>query len=232
LCRSFRASRSAGLISIRQRGRTPPGAAPSPQRPCAHPLGPQARGVPRRKLEEAHTLFTRSASTRADGAFERHFRRFVAWPSHRRSSIRPEPPVKGRVSPTKENLMPRRQNQDPYAPPPMHHDRSGAVVRFAIIAALLGAAAWGYMTFAGQEQTALAPEPLQEEQMADAAGYAPAPETFAETQPAPQPPAARAPVVRRTQPAPAPVEPAPPPPVAAEPTTPAPIPPVDMPPSG
>ncbi len=52
--------------------------------------------------------------------------------------------------------MPRAP-QDPYAPPPRHRDGSGAVVRFALVAAMLGAAAWGYMAYRDQPQTALAP---------------------------------------------------------------------------
>jgi hypothetical protein len=59
-----------------------------------------------------------------------------------------------------------REPSDPYAPPPRHKERSGAVVRFAIIAALLGAAAWGYMEYAQQPQTALV-EPAQEQTLAD-----------------------------------------------------------------
>jgi hypothetical protein len=131
--------------------------------------------------------------------------------------------------------MPRRRDQDPYAPPPMHHDRSGPLLRFAIIAALLGAAAWGYLSFAGQEQTALAPEPVEEQQVADASDYAAPQETLPAAEPAPPAPASRAPAPRRAEPAPPPVEPDPeptPPPAAAPPTTPAPIPPVDVPPLG
>ena len=48
-----------------------------------------------------------------------------------------------------------RRDTDPYAAPPRHKERSGGVVRFAVIAALLGAAAWGYMEYAQQPQTAL-----------------------------------------------------------------------------
>ncbi len=74
--------------------------------------------------------------------------------------------------------MPEVRNQDPYATPPVKHDRTGAVVRIAIVAALLGAAAWGYVSFTGQEQAALVPEPAQE-QMADA-GYEVSPSTLPE----------------------------------------------------
>ncbi|MEZ6022914.1 MAG: hypothetical protein R3C16_05765 [Hyphomonadaceae bacterium] len=45
--------------------------------------------------------------------------------------------------------------KDPYAPPPRHRDRSGALVRLVILAALLGGAAWGYMAFVDRN-----PEPL------------------------------------------------------------------------
>ena len=37
--------------------------------------------------------------------------------------------------------------RDPYAPPPPPRERSGPILRFAIVAALLGAAAWAYMTY-------------------------------------------------------------------------------------
>lgn len=62
--------------------------------------------------------------------------------------------------------MPPEHQQDPYSPPPRHRERSGAIVRFAIIAALLGAAAWGYMEYQQQPQTALV-DPAAQEQMAD-----------------------------------------------------------------
>jgi hypothetical protein len=82
-----------------------------------------------------------------------------------------------------------RREKDPYAPPPRHRDSSGAVVRFAIIAALLGAAAWGYTEYAQQPQTALV-EPAEEQRMAES-GYAvttPAPpETATPTGQTPEP---------------------------------------------
>jgi hypothetical protein len=59
------------------------------------------------------------------------------------------------------------QQQDPYAPPPRHRERSGALVRFAIIAALMGAAAWGYMEYSQQPQTALVDPAAQEQSLAD-----------------------------------------------------------------
>jgi hypothetical protein len=63
----------------------------------------------------------------------------------------------------------RRDTHDPYAPPPPHKERSGAIVRFAIVAALLGAAAWGYMEYYHQPQSALV-EPANEQTVADS-GY-------------------------------------------------------------
>jgi hypothetical protein len=66
-------------------------------------------------------------------------------------------------------------DRDPYAPPPRHKDRSGAIVRVLIIAALIGAAAWGYMEFSQSQQTAGLTPPAQEQTLADAganAGYA------------------------------------------------------------
>lgn len=87
---------------------------------------------------------------------------------------------------------------DPYAPPPMHHDRSGALVRFVIVAALLGAAAWGYVSFMRGDQTAgLSPPAIEEEQVALNEDYVLPPAT-----PASEAPAAPAPVApRRSAPA-------------------------------
>jgi hypothetical protein len=120
----------------------------------------------------------------------------------------------------------------------MHHDRSGAVLRVAILALLLGGAVWGYTMFANQPQTPLVAETAQEQQMADA-GFAAAPETIPEatSESLPQAaPAAPAPQPRNTTRAPAaesPAEPVPPPSTSsAPPTTPTPIPPVDVPPAG
>jgi hypothetical protein len=130
--------------------------------------------------------------------------------------------------------MPKAQNNDPYAPPPMHHDHSGALVRIAIVAALLGAAAWGYTSFADREQTALVPEFAEEQQMADA-GSSTAPNTLPEATSESLPGAAPAPApapTRRIAPAEQPAaEPVPPPSTATTPTSPAPIPPVDAPPA-
>ncbi len=135
-----------------------------------------------------------------------------------------------------------KTNADPYAPPPMHHDKSGRVVRVALLGGLFGAAALGYAWMSGQEQTAsLIPEETpQAQQMADA-GYEASENTLPEAMPealpsAPAPaatPAPRrraAPVERAPAPAPSPepemVAPAP---VPAAPT---PLPPMDVPPPG
>jgi cytoskeletal protein RodZ len=129
--------------------------------------------------------------------------------------------------------MPKAQNQDPYAPPPMHHDRSGALVRIVIVAALLGVAVWGYASFTGREQTALVPEIAEQQQMADASSSA-APDTLPEATSESLPEAAPAPSApaRRTAPAAQqPAESVPPPSTATTPTSPAPIPPVDVPPA-
>ena len=132
--------------------------------------------------------------------------------------------------------MPNQTNTtDPYAPPPMHHDRSGGVLRVALLAVMLGAAGLGYAWFSGQETTPLVPV-AEEQQMADA-GYAVAPPVnpeaapeVAQPTPAPAPAQRRAARTERT-PAPAP-EPEPTPPAAAAPvpTTPTPLPPSDVPP--
>lgn len=137
-------------------------------------------------------------------------------------------------------------NADPYAPPPMHHDKSGRFVRVAILGGLLGVVALGYTWMASQPQTAsLVPEEVvQEQQMADA-GYQVSDNTLptgtAESLPPTPAPAATpapqrrsAPVERAPapEPTPAPEPEAVAPPPAAIPTAPTPIPPVDLPPSG
>jgi hypothetical protein len=134
--------------------------------------------------------------------------------------------------------MARKEQRDPYAPPPMHHDRSGAVLRIAILTLLLGGAIWGYTMFANQPQTPLEAETAQEQQLADAGGTTAAetlPEATSESLPPATPaPAAPARQPRRAAPAaaePAP-EPVPPPSTSSAPTTPTPIPPVDVPPAG
>lgn len=55
--------------------------------------------------------------------------------------------------------------RDPYAAPRRHRDHSGAVVRLAVIGALLAAAAWGYVEYNRQPQTALVP--IDQEQFAE-----------------------------------------------------------------
>lgn len=132
--------------------------------------------------------------------------------------------------------MPDTRERDPYTPPPMHHDRSGAVLRVAVLAAMLGAAGLGYAWFSQQPQTALVPEIVEDQQLADA-GYQITPEAVPTTAPetAPTPvatPAPRrrsAPVERTQEPLPEPDASPAPAPVPAAPT---PIPPVDMPPPG
>jgi len=98
---------------------------------------------------------------------------------------------------------------DPYDPPPRHRDRSGAVMRFVVIAALLGVAVWGYTSFSNSEGPGLT-APVEEEQVADA-GYAvtlePIPEGATEAAPANAPAPSPAP---HTTPAPS-AEPVPPP---------------------
>lgn len=133
--------------------------------------------------------------------------------------------------------MPEIKDRDPYTPPPMHHDKSGAVLRVAILAGLLGAAGMGYVWMQGQPQTALVPEVVEEQQMADA-GYRVDPTTIPEatsevTPPAPAaapaPQRRSAPVQREPEPL---VEPEPTPAPAPVQSTPTPLPPADLPPVG
>ncbi|UPT61535.1 MAG: hypothetical protein M0D54_14070 [Hyphomonadaceae bacterium JAD_PAG50586_4] len=68
------------------------------------------------------------------------------------------------------------QTNDPYAPPPRYKNKSGAMVRVALLAAMLAAAAWGYMTLQNAPRTALVAPAAEEQSFADAAGsqgYAP-----------------------------------------------------------
>ena len=53
--------------------------------------------------------------------------------------------------PQETEIMAKTDTTDPYAPPPMHHDRSGPVLRVALLAGLLGLAGLGYAWLAGQE---------------------------------------------------------------------------------
>lgn len=118
----------------------------------------------------------------------------------------------------------------------MHHDRSGGVVRVALLAVMLGAAGLGYAWFSGRETTPLVPV-AEEQQLADA-GYdiappaplAATPEAAAPT-PAPAPTRRRAAPERAPAPAPEP-EPTPPAAVTPVPTAPTPLPPMDTPPAG
>lgn len=70
--------------------------------------------------------------------------------------------------------MAERDTQDPYAPPPRHRDRSGALVRLVIVAGLLGAAAWGYTEFSRDAGPSLVAEQGQTQTLAERdsnAGY-------------------------------------------------------------
>jgi hypothetical protein len=80
----------------------------------------------------------------------------------------------------------RRDSPDPYAAPLRHKERSGAVVRLAVIAALLGAAAWGYMEYSQQPQTALVAPAAEEQTLADRSYDAPTAQPTAPTTDMPQ----------------------------------------------
>jgi len=72
---------------------------------------------------------------------------------------------------------PVEQSRDPYAPPPRHRDKSGAIVRVGLLAVLLGAVAWGYMEF-NEGPGLVAQAPIEETQnLADSSLDAPAPST-------------------------------------------------------
>ncbi|MBS0385694.1 MAG: hypothetical protein JSS00_10150 [Proteobacteria bacterium] len=131
--------------------------------------------------------------------------------------------------------MPKRTNStDPYAPPPMYHDRSGRFVRIGSIAVLLAALGAGYLAWSAsspQQTAAVTPAPAQQ-QLADN-GYRAQPEQIPEAQPvSPTPPAPPpAPERRRSAPSRASAPPAEtaPPPVSGAPTTPVPVPPANTP---
>lgn len=115
---------------------------------------------------------------------------------------------------------------DPYAPPPMHHDRSGAIVRLAIAGVLIAGAAWAYFEFGGRETASLVPPPVAEEQsLADVSQDLP-PVAMPSAEPAPAP----APRTTTRTPAPAPRTQEPPPPIDAPDQ--APVTPEDLPPAG
>jgi hypothetical protein len=125
----------------------------------------------------------------------------------------------------------RRDTTDPYAPPPMYHDRSGAVVRVGLIALLAAAVGAGYFAWSATSPASRTATvaPIQEQRQLADAGYRAQPEQIPQVQPvAPAPPQA-APERRRTAPrrsrSEVPPEESAPPPVSDVPTTPAPIPP-------
>jgi hypothetical protein len=94
-------------------------------------------------------------------------------------------------------------NSDPYAPPPRHKERSGAVVRVLILGALLAGAAWGYMEYGQGDGQSLVAEQTDEQMLADTGLDAP---VTPQSAPAPLPEPADAPA---QTPAPEPVGAAP-----------------------
>ena len=131
----------------------------------------------------------------------------------------------------------RTDTTDPYAPPPMYHDKSGRLVRVGLMALLLAGLGVGYFAWSATtpQQTAAVAPVEQQQQLADS-GYHAQPEQIPQAQPvAPTPPPAAAPAPERRRAATASrarSEPAPEdstPPVSSVPTTPAPIPPMTTP---
>lgn len=127
------------------------------------------------------------------------------------------------------------QSNDPYAPPPRYREKSGAMLRVVILAALLAGAAWGYMQFANAPQTALVEPAAEEQVMADARDAATPYQTQApDVGPAaPANPANAATLAPRTPSRAAPADSVPPPTTTTEPSAPPqPLPPADMPSGG
>jgi len=102
-----------------------------------------------------------------------------------------------------------REVQDPYAPPPPRKDKSGRFLRYALVAAMLGAGAYGYMEFSKGGATLSTPA---EQQVADA-NYTTTPEAIPQAVPEATTAPTTAPPAATQAPAAAPVAP-------REPTTP------------
>lgn len=166
-CRHFR-----GVMRIAKAltkwGRTPPGAAPSPRSPLhqTNPLGAKPWTSP--DIEWGGVKRTRRDQPSHQGASAAHFLHMLPT-RHKRNPALPQGLVI-QISKPQEFLMAHPEdvetNRDPYAPPPRHRDRSGAVVRVALVAALLGAAAWGYTQY-DNDGPGLVAEAPQEQSLAD-----------------------------------------------------------------
>lgn len=73
------------------------------------------------------------------------------------------------------------QSNDPYAPPPRYKEKSGGIVRYAILAALLGGGAFAYMQFANSQENASLDAAPQVQVMAETSDLVepiPAPQTL------------------------------------------------------
>src|SRR5215510_11662801 len=90
-----------------------------------------------------------------------------------------------------------RPSRDPYATPPAPRERSGPILRFAVVLALLGAAAWAYLTFSQGPGLTTA---QQEQRVAQTGPVAALPAVIPEA----PPPAASAPNTAAPQPQSAP----------------------------
>lgn len=167
--------------------RAPPGAAPSPHRPCAGNQSPRKFGCPptsnggRVKPRKGRSP---SPQGRLCGSFPSH----VAHTSQVEPQRAPGVDLPKAYPPPGDPDMNRpEQSNDPYAPPPRYKDRSGRVLRIVLLAGLLGLVGWGYMAF--NEGPSLSAQVQEEQTLADSSlDVAPAP--LSEPADAPLPPQA------------------------------------------
>ena len=130
-----------------KRAAPPPGAAHPLIAPARVLQGPNPRTFPRRKpRSRAHSMHPRPGDQTAKAPVEvisTHCCRVVT----RRcdGTAQSAAGLASRATAT-EKTMPERQ-RDPYSPPLPPRERGGLMLRLAIVAVLLGAAGWAYMTY-------------------------------------------------------------------------------------